>query len=422
MELTLQQAGPNEVAITVRFPLQGNMLEMENQILDAVNKVGAAATEHALKRFDADGRDIRVGDVKFYSRGQFNQKYESPYGPVEVKRFVYQTAKGGRSFVPLEERARLVRNATPRYAQQITSKFANGGAPSVKRDLESNHARCVSLDYIKTLSDLMGALAQAREADWEYDLPPLPAPVKTLSVGLDGTCMFMNDEGGWRQAMVGTISLYDKAGERMHTIYTGATPEYGKETFLERLDRELERTRVLFPDATVQGLADGAADNWAWLSERTDVQVLDFWHLSEYVGRAGEAAYPKNPLLREEWVETWCHAFKHEPGTPKRFLAELRNRRRGLKGDALETLSDTARYVTNQQDRLGYPDELKAHRPIGSGVTEAACKTLIKERMCKAGMRWKRDGASAVVALRALQLTEGRWEQFWQKIAQFGVN
>ena len=96
----------------------------------------------------------------------------------------------------MEERARLIKNATPRYAQQITSKFANSGAPAVQRDLERNHGRRISLDYIKTLSDLMGALAQGREADWEYEIPPLPAPVATLSTGLDGTCMFMSREGG----------------------------------------------------------------------------------------------------------------------------------------------------------------------------------------------------------------------------------
>ena len=422
MELHIQQNGNQEVAITVRFTLQGDMLEMENQILEATNQVGAAATEHAMKRFDTDGRDIRVADVKLYSRGQFNQTYETPYGPVELKRHVYQTAKGGRSFVPLEERARLVKNATPRYAQQITSKYVYGGAPAVKRDLERNHGRRVSLDYIKTLSDLVGSLAQAREVDWEYDLPPLPAPVATVSVGLDGTCIFMSHEGGWRQAMVGTISLYDGAGERMHTIYTGAAPEYGKEAFLGRLGRELERTRALFPGATVQGLADGAAENWTWLSERTTVQVLDFWHLSEYVGRAGEALYPKNRLIREEWVGRWCHALKNEEGAVERFLAELGYRRRGLKGEAAEALSETARYVKNQRERMDYPREVKAHRPIGSGVTEAACKTLIKERMCKAGMRWKREGTSAVIALRSLELTAGRWEQFWQKIVQYGLN
>lgn len=422
MDTLLQQLPNGEISLTVRFTPSGSILEIENQIQDAANAVGSAATQHALQRFDADGRDLRVGDLKLYSRGKFNQTYETPYGPVPVQRHVYQTAKGGRTFVPLEERARLVKNATPRYAKQITSKFAHGGAPAVKRDLESNHARRISLDYIKTLSDLVGSVAQAREADWEYDLPTFPAPVASISVGLDGTCMFMSHEGGWRQAMVGTISLYDAAGERLHTLYTGATPEYGKAVFLERLERELARTRALFPEAVVQGLADGAAENWAWLTARTEVRLLDFWHLSEYVGRAGEALYPKSEVLREHWVGGWCHRLKHEPEAVKVFLFELGRQKGKAEGAAREVLEEVWGYVRNQRGRMDYAREVREHRPIGSGVTEAACKVLIKERMCKSGMRWKREGASAVVALRALEMTAGRWEQFWEKIIQFGIN
>lgn len=54
--------------------------------------------------------------------------------------------------------------------------------------------------------------------------------------------------------------------------------------------------------------------------------------------------------------------------------------------------------------------------PIGSGVTEAACKTLVKRRLCASGMRWKNAGAAIVLCLRALTQTTGRWTQFWQRI------
>ncbi len=53
--------------------------------------------------------------------------------------------------------------------------------------------------------------------------------VTTIGIGIDGTCLLMCHDG-WREAMVGTISLYDQAGERLHTTYIGATPEYGKTT------------------------------------------------------------------------------------------------------------------------------------------------------------------------------------------------
>jgi hypothetical protein len=59
--------------------------------------------------------------------------------------------------------------------------------------------------------------------------------------------------------------------------------------------------------------------------------------------------------------------------------------------------------------------------PIGSGVTEAACKTLIKQRLCQSGMKWKNQGISMVLHLRALISTKGRWEQFWVRINQAGL-
>ena len=54
--------------------------------------------------------------------------------------------------------------------------------------------------------------------------------METISISLDGTCILMVKEG-YREAMAGAISLYNKAGDRLHSIYIGASPEYGKEKF-----------------------------------------------------------------------------------------------------------------------------------------------------------------------------------------------
>ena len=58
--------------------------------------------------------------------------------------------------------------------------------------------------------------------------------------------------------------------------------------------------------------------------------------------------------------------------------------------------------------------------PIGSGVTEAACKVLVKQRLCGSGMKWKEPGAAAVLSLRCLTYTTERWSQFWGRIDQYG--
>ena len=76
--------------------------------------------------------------------------------------------------------------------------------------------------------------------------------------------------------------------------------------------------------------------------------------------------------------------------------------------------------MTNQKHRMNYAYEVERNCPIGSGVTESACKLLIKSRFCKSGTRWKDDGTQAMMSIRALRLTETRWKIFWNKIDQYG--
>jgi hypothetical protein len=59
--------------------------------------------------------------------------------------------------------------------------------------------------------------------------------------------------------------------------------------------------------------------------------------------------------------------------------------------------------------------------PIGSGVTEAACKTLVKARLCSSGMQWTREGAQSVLTLRALLLSSSRWTSLWKHFDQHGI-
>ena len=109
----------DSITIEVTLPLRGSMLEAEEAIQDALNEVGLLATEEKLKRFDTDGSPIQVGSVRMTSKGQFWQDYETPYGSVAVARHVYQTSGGGRTFVPLEENARMILNATPKLAKLV---------------------------------------------------------------------------------------------------------------------------------------------------------------------------------------------------------------------------------------------------------------------------------------------------------------
>jgi len=61
---------------------------------------------------------------------------------------------------------------------------------------------------------------------------------------------------------------------------------------------------------------------------------------------------------------------------------------------------------------LDYPRFLANEWQIGSGPTEAMCKTLTA-RLKGSGMRWDASNAEAIMALEALQQS-GQWKRYWQ--------
>jgi len=415
----------DEVTIEVTVRLSGSLLEMEAAILEASNAVGRCATEEALGRFDTDGSPIRVGETKLSARGRNPKVYQSPYGEVQVERYVYQTSRGGRIHCPLEQQARIVHGATPRFASQLSHKYAQLNVRAVQRDLEQNHGRKIATSYIQNVADYVGTIATAKEETWEYALPPLDAPIATVVISLDGAMIPMADSAGYREAMAGTLSFYDHDGERQHTVYLAAAPEYGKQTFLARLEREIARAKQQFPDALYLGIADGAHSNWTFLEQHTQRQLIDFFHATEYIAKLAQAQYPqrRDAQRRADWQRSHCHTLKHDPEAPELFIAEATRlaHRSALSQKLRDEVRAARTYFDNHRHQMDYPSFVTEGLPIGSGVTEAACKTLVKQRLCASGMRWKRKGAGIVLSLRALSHTVGRWAQFWEKIDQFGA-
>jgi len=260
--------------IQVEIPYGSSMLDFEEVIQQRLNEAGVLATQEALQRFDADGSPIQVGDTKLTTKGKLKKEYQTPYGVAPVERYVYQSSRGGKTYCPLDRNARIVVSSTPKFAKMVSHKYAEFGSARVIKDLAENHGRVVARCFVQDVTDAVAAVALAKEEDWDYVLPEPEEPTSTITIGIDGTCLLMC-EGGWRETMVGTIGFYDAGGERQQTIYLGATPEYGKATFLGRMEREIARVKVSHPKARYVGLADGAKGNWEFLCRHTEVQVID---------------------------------------------------------------------------------------------------------------------------------------------------
>ena len=73
-------------------------------------------------------------------------------------------------------------------------------------------------------------------------------------------------------------------------------------------------------------------------------------------------------------------------------------------------------YFRTNRHRMSYAAAKKAGLPIGSGVVEAACKTLVTQRLKRSGMRWSDDGAQAILTPRGW-VQSGRFDEGWALVA-----
>ena len=159
------------------------------------------------------------------------------------------------------------------------------------------------------------------------------------------------------------------------------------------------------------GVEDFLRDNFP----RVAAVILDFYHVTEYLGKLAKALYPGREAAAEAWRQEWCHRLKAEGGGP--VLAALRVLDlRGQARAAREVHEEVVTYFTNQCHRMAYPSYVARGWQIGSGPVESACKTVVGQRLKGGGMRWGADGADAVCHLRALfRSADRQWEAFWSR-------
>jgi hypothetical protein len=144
------------------------------------------------------------------------------------------------------------------------------------------------------------------------------------------------------------------------------------------------------------------------------VCILDLFHVLEYLWKAAWCFFDEasEKQRAEAWVEAKLRALLE--GRVASVIRGLRvlATRRGSRGRARKTVEQVTGYLERNRERMKYDEYLAAGYPIGSGVVEGACRHLVKDRLERAGMRWRRQGAQAMLDLRATYLN-GEWEAFW---------
>ncbi|MDH5212059.1 MAG: ISKra4 family transposase [Betaproteobacteria bacterium] len=194
------------------------------------------------------------------------------------------------------------------------------------------------------------------------------------------------------------------------TTYTGAieTAEaFGKRLYTEAWNRGWNRA------AKKVVIGDGA--EWIWnLADQHfpgAVQIVDLFHAREHLWDLSRRLYPNDAAKQKAWMKVHQKRWL-DHGKIEKLVAALRSIS-STQAEVMDKLRTEADYFERNAARMRYPNFRRQHLFVGSGVIEAACRTVIGSRLKQSGMFWTLRGANSIIALRCCHLN-GRFEDYWE--------
>jgi 4-diphosphocytidyl-2C-methyl-D-erythritol kinase len=138
-------------------------------------------------------------------------------------------------------------------------------------------------------------------------------------------------------------------------------------------------------------------------------RVVDYYHVSERVWVMATALFGNGTREGNAWAHRMLKALKQPSGASRvlHSAASLYHRRQPPNARSADFWK-AYRYIQQRTQYLRYSEYASHHIPLGSGVTEAACKTIFTQRLKLSGMRWSFAGAQTILSLRVILLS-GTW-------------
>ena len=411
----------------------------ELEVRDMVMEVEAEIIAFALSTKDIDAPAVVIGDVVHRRAVRCSASYQTSAGKVSVERTLYRPPDGGPCVAPMDLRAGIVEGRwTPRAAKQGIFALAHLPTETAAEMFETIGCMEPSKSGLDRLGKHIGAAWESRRVELEGKMRKtvrVPSSAVAVAVSLDGVMVPMRDgdragkraraindgkqpsgPAGHREVGCATVSFYDADGNRLETIRHGRMPSSGKPELKAWLQAELAFVLAQRPDLKVVKVADGAKDNWSFLdgdSMPDGESVLDFFHASEHLARALAAAYGEGTeQFRRRFLELRRKLRDDERGADK-IVRALRHLL--YKHPRSKIIERELAYFRRNRHRMRYANLLSCCLPIGSGVVEAACKSLVSDRMKRSGMRWAQAGGQAVLTFRALAQS-GRFQHGWDGV------
>lgn len=436
-----------------------NLLVEERRIQELVNTRGRELTIEVMKRADMDAPEVEINGERWGNRRVQPGEYQTVFGVVTVERSVYQQSGRGRVAIPMDLRLGIVEG-------QYTPRMARIATRAIALMPEDDAAQFLAEVGTATLShSTLGRLPQAIAARYELSRPVIAAAVRardvvpdaavTVQVALDGVMVPQDGEyakprgrktespepprheqrygpvgsegpcaedgtlgRAWHEGAVGTLAFFNDKGVRLRTTYLARMPEAHKATLVRELEQELEAVLRERPDINVVLASDGAEPQWTALDAIASrlpanwtghtMKLVDAFHVFEYVQKAANAIDGPSTGDAKVLAATWRERIKEQSDGAQHVLRAMRAHLASVRGKtARKELKSAITYIARQNalGRMHYVEAQKRNYPIGTGITEAAAKTIVGTRMKRAGARFSQHGGQTVMLFRAALLS-----------------
>jgi hypothetical protein len=414
--------------------------QFENALGDQLRELGRGILEVVYNRLEADTPDEMPKQVEFegfeYSRK--NEKTNNRhglgtvFGKIALVRFSYEPLSEARddqqkSFSPLELSLGIVAgNASPALAERVGRAASGHTQRELLELLEREHRVRWSAKVLRqvTAAVSQGVAEHLHQAQKERLLAWLQTADGskgrrkiTLAVGRDGIMLPIRNEKTYKEGAVATVTVYDRRGRRLGTIYLGQMPEAYQTTLSEELTRLiaelLEEWDGCWPRLVY--ITDAGYHPTAYFDDELSqmehprhsgqlmewTRIVDFYHASEYLAKLAAVLFD-DPRAAHGWQRRMRRWLKHEPNAVFRILHSAAKHRSELRltDNEEEAYRKAYQYLNNHKTHMDYQAYRRLGLPIGSGVTEAACKTIFTQRFKESGMSWGIEGGAVILTLR----------------------
>lgn len=412
--------------------------QIEREIGERVAAIERAAHQAILATLDVDAPAVVINGRVHTRVHRAEGRYYTLAGDVVVDRSLYRAERNGPVVDAISLRTGVVDGVwLPETATAIAHLLQQGTA----REAEDTARRVGRLPYSRSSFDRVGHAVGQLYGEKKTAIDDalivaleIPPQAHAVSFGLDRVSLPLEEprprpvgrprtgapkrpaQRVFRMAYCATITFHNENGAALHTIRQGAVPSVDPLDLCDRLLADAVAILEQRPDLRVVLLTDGAPELRDLLRSALDeatlgttvYELLDFWHLLEKLAPATQVVYgePRGG----EVLARWRVDLLHRNAAPDDIrTALIRSGKRDVRIGPNRPVHEAIVYLENHRERLGYPGARRRGLPIGSGNTEATCKTLITVRMKRSGARWKETTAGDVINLRALALSD-RWE------------